>query len=1159
MTIRKIERVLVANRGEIAIRVLRAATELGFRTIAIYSEEDRLSLHRYKADESYLVGKGKGPLRAYLGIEEIIALAKEKNVDAIHPGYGFLSENADFARACERAGILFIGPPARQIARMGDKVEGRKLARRHGLHLIPGSRGAVSLKGALDFASREGYPVILKAAFGGGGRGMRVAHSARELKKYYEEARRESETAFGRSEIFVERYIERPKHIEVQLMGDHYGNVVHCWDRDCSIQRRHQKVIEIAPTPLFLDGEAGIRMREKICEAAASFGRALGYRNAGTVEFLYDVEAERYYFMEMNTRIQVEHTVTEMVTGLDLVKTQFLVAQGYPLHDSCVGIPYQAAVRSSGVAIQCRITTEDPGNDFMPDYGRLSVYRSPAGHGIRLDAGSAHTGAVITPYYDSLLVKVTSFGRDLREAARRMDRALAEFRVRGVKTNILFLRRVMQDGDFLAKDFRTDYLETHPHLVEAPPAKDRASKLLQYIGEITVNGNPILARREKKRPEVIVEPAGLDPKDGNRVPEGTRDKFRRLGPEKFIEWIKRQRRLLVTDTTFRDAHQSLLATRVRTNDMVRVARYQAERLPEIFSYEMWGGATFDAAMRFLKEDPWERLDALRCRIPNTLFQMLLRGSNAVGYTNYPDNVIKEFVRLAVEGGIDLFRIFDSLNWLPPLRMAIEAVREAGGLAEAAICYTGNIEDPSRKKYNLAYYVKLAKELERAGAQILAIKDMAGLLRPFSARLLVKTLKNEIGIPIHLHTHDTAGIQAATLLVSAEAGVDIVDAALAAMSGLTSQVNLNSLVAALEFHRRSTGLDRTALDELAAYWESVRRNYAPFEPDLRAGTATVYEHEMPGGQYTNLRAQAEAMNLGHRWKEVVEAYRAANRLFGDIVKVTPSSKVVGDLALFMVTNGITEENFFEKAPSLSFPESVIGMLRGELGRPPGGFPPRLRKVILRGEEPIRGRPGSVLPPADFEKTRAELNRKERRRGGEPVSDRDVVSHLLYPQVAEEFREHRREFGNTSVLPTTVFLYGLKPGQEISFDIEEGKTLFIKLMAVSEPDEEGYRTLFFELNGHPRDVRVFDRSRGEPKKERPKADPDNLHQLGSPLPGRVIQVKAEAGAKVAKGETLFVLEAMKMETSVAAPRDGQIHEVLVAVGDTVDAGDLILTFE
>ena len=1155
--IRKIRKILVANRGEIAIRIFRAATELGIRTVAIYSEEDKRSLHRYKADEAYMVGKGLGPLRAYLAIDEIISLAKKEGVDAIHPGYGFLSENDQFAFTCEQAGIIFIGPSAEIIASMGNKVEAKKIASRIGLPLIPGSDSVADEEKALKFSEKIGYPVMLKASYGGGGRGMRIAGNSVELRKFFKEASSESLKAFGRSDIFIEKYVDRPKHIEVQVLGDNYGNIVHCYERDCSIQRRHQKVVEFAPAICLHRSEDSKSIRNEMYEAALKLSREIGYTSAGTVEFLYDPDSGKFYFMEMNTRIQVEHTVTEMLTGIDLVKSQILIAENYALSDDEIGIPDQDSIKTNGVSIQCRVTTEDPAADFIPDYGRLSAYRSPSGFGIRLDAGNAYSGAVISPFYDSLLVKISSWGRNMSESASRMDRALAEFRIRGLKTNIHFMREIMQDPNFLSGDTRTDYLDLHPHLTDTPLPQDRASKLLAFIADVSVNGNPIV---KKKLPEVKkLYPTPPVINDSAEIQEGTRQILDKQGPEGLVKWIKSRKEVLITDVTFRDAHQSLLATRIRTYDMLQTAPGMAVHFPEMFSYEMWGGATFDASMRFLKEDPWERLASIREAIPNTLLQMLLRGANAVGYTNYPENVIRSFVKLTADAGLDVFRIFDSLNYLPGMRTAIDQVRKENKIAEACICYTGNIEDASRTKYSLKYFVDLAKKLEKAGAHILAIKDMAGLLRPFSARMLIKALREETDLPIHLHSHDTSGIQGATLLFAVETGVDIVDCAISGLSGLTSHPNLESIVAALQFHERNTGLDLKKMNEYGHYWGEVRKNYGVFESDLRSGTASVYDHEMPGGQYTNLRSQAEAMGVGDRWQELIKAYQDANELFGDIIKVTPSSKVVGDMALYMLTNNLTRENFYEKAGSLSFPQSVKGMLKGNLGKPYGGFPKKIRDTILRDEISNADDSGTVLPPVDLEKEKEKLKKIFGvRKSGFPITDYHVMSSIMYPQVTTDFLAHKKEYGDTYLLPTPVFLYGLKSDEEIVVHLEKGKTLYITMLSISEPGIDGYRTVFFDLNGHLRDVRIRDQSAGVIEKKKIKADPENLHHLGSPIPGRVVQIMSHPGDVVKQGDTLLVLEAMKMETSVTAPRDTNINKILISEGDTVEAADLLIEF-
>lgn len=1141
------QRVLVANRSEIAIRVFRACTELGIRTIGIYSNEDRGALHRYKADETYLVGDGLDPLKAYMDIPSIMEIAKRHGADAIHPGYGFLSENPNFARACEEAGIKFIGPPSHILELMGDKTAARRTAQSLGIPIIPGTdEPLVDEDTAVEKAAEIGYPVILKASYGGGGRGMRVCHSEADLRRFFKQAQNEAALAFGHGELFLEKYLSRPKHIEVQILADEYGNTVHLFERDCSVQRRHQKVIEIAPSPS-LDP----KIREQILEAAVRLAKHVGYINAGTVEFLVDSEGG-FYFIEMNPRIQVEHTVTEMVTGIDIVKAQIRIAEGHTLDSPEIGIKSQEDVSIRGYAVQCRITTEDPTNDFMPDYGRITHYRSAAGFGIRLDAGTAFTGAVITPYYDSLLVKVTSWSLTFQDACRKLGRALAEFRVRGVKTNIPFLENVVRHPVFLSGNFTTSFIEETPELFVFPERADRASKLLQFIAEVSINGNPdVKSPRPAKLRQAVVPP--YDP--NSPIPPGTRDLFKQLGPEKFSKWILEQRRVLITDTTLRDAHQSLLATRMRTYDMLRIAPAKARLLSGLFSLEMWGGATFDVSMRFLHEDPWERLALLREAIPNILFQMLLRGANAVGYSNYPDNVVHAFVKEAVDAGIDLFRIFDSLNWVPGMISAIEAVREAGAIAEAAICYTGDIFDPSRSKYNLKYYVDLAKELERLGANILAIKDMAGLLRPYAARKLISTLKQEIGIPIHLHTHDTAGVQAASILFAVEAGVDIIDAAFGALSGLTSQPNLESIVAALARQERDTGLDFDQLLRFSDYWEVVREYYAPFESGMKASSADVYIHEIPGGQYSNLRPQAEALGLGDRLPELKRMYAVVNHLLGDVVKVTPSSKAVGDLALFMMTNNLTPEDLLEKGEELSFPESVVSFFAGEMGQPLGGFPERLQQVILKGKSAPPDGAAKTLQPIDLEATRQQLAAKI----GRPVSQRDLLSYLMYPKVFLEFVEHQRRYSNVMPLPTPAFFYGLKPGEEITVDIEKGKTLFIKLVAVSEPDEEGVRSVFFELNGHPREVRVVDASVGASVQRHIKADPENPHHVGAPMPGMVVEVPVHPGQMVEKDQTLVVVEAMKMQTNVASPRAGRIKDVFVARGTRVDTGDLLVTFE
>ncbi|HZT31654.1 MAG TPA: pyruvate carboxylase [Bryobacteraceae bacterium] len=1141
------KKLLALNRSEIAIRILRAANELGLRTVAIYSQEDRLSLHRFKADEAYLVGEGKGPVEAYLDVEGIVALAKEKGVDAIHPGYGFLSENPALPRACEKTGITFIGPSAKLLELLGDKTAARHLAQKAGIPVVPGTEEPLRQAAQAERAAREiGFPLIIKAAFGGGGRGMRVVEKAAHFPERLEEARREAAAAFGNDAVFLERYVRRARHVEVQILGDRHGNVLHLHERDCSVQRRHQKVVEVAPAAGLADS-----IRKDLAAAAVQLAKAAGYYNAGTVEFLVDVDSGEWYFIEVNPRIQVEHTVTEMVTGVDIVRCQIQVAQGLELFGPEMDLPPQDQIPLNGYALQCRLTTEDPENNFVPDYGKIHTYRSPAGFGIRLDGGSAYSGAVITPYYDSLLVKTTAWGRKFDQACQRMDRALREFRVRGVKTNIPFLENVINHPDFQSGKVTTSWLGETPELFRFVPRRDRATKLLTYLGDVIVNGNPTV---EGKRPPERLRAAPVPPHDASAPPAGTRQLLEKLGPEQFAAWTASQKRLLLTDTTFRDAHQSLMATRVRTYDMLAIANFLAHRLAGLYSLEMWGGATFDVAMRFLHEDPWERLRQLREAIPNICFQMLLRASNAVGYTAYPDNVVREFVREAATQGIDIFRIFDSLNWLPNLRVAMEAVQKTGKICEAAICYTGDILDPNRQKYSLAYYVNMAKELERMGAHILAIKDMAGLCKPYAAEKLVKTLRQEVGIPIHFHTHDTSGINEASVLKAAEAGVHVADAAIASMSGTTSQPNLNSIVAALAHTRRDSGLDLDALDQCADYWEVVREYYAPFDTAPRSGTAEVYKHEMPGGQYTNLRAQAESMGLGERWPEIASAYAEVNMALGDIVKVTPSSKAVGDMALFLVNHNLTAHQFAQLGPdhNLTVPSSVVEMLSGDLGEPEGGWPKQIQKVILRGAKPKRGRPGAHLSPVDFEQTAAVLEKKI---GRKPSHD-EVLSYLMYPDVFLKFARNRQTWDSVEVLPTPQFYYGAERGKEFTVELEPGKVLAIKFLTVSDPHPEGTRTVFFELNGQPREVTIRDRKLEVKVETKPKADPNQPGQIGAPIPGVVSNVAVEVAQPVKKGDRLLVMEAMKMQSTVYAPVEGKVAQVLVAVGQHVEAKDLLL---
>ncbi|CAN5176839.1 pyruvate carboxylase [soil metagenome] len=1154
------QKLLVANRSEIAIRVFRSSHELGIKTVAIYSHEDRFALHRFKADEAYRVGKPGEPIRAYLDIPGIVNLAKEIGADAIHPGYGFLSENAAFAEACAAANIVFVGPNPTILRSLGDKVTARHIATKANAPVLSGSDKPVTkFEDAKALAEKLGYPVMVKASMGGGGRGMRVVMTADKLQDALDQAGREAGNAFGDSSVFLEKFVSRAKHIEVQLLGDKHGGLVHLFERDCSIQRRHQKVVELAPAPNLPEAT-----RQGILDAALRIGKAVGIDNASTVEFLVDADTGAFYFIEVNPRIQVEHTVTEVVTGYDIVRSQILIASGLKLSDPEIGLGDQSAVRCNGYAIQARVTTEDPANGFVPDYGRLSAYRSAGGAGIRLDAGTAFGGAVITPYYDSLLVKVTASGIRFADAARRMERALQEFRVRGVKTNIPFILNLVVHPKFLDNSVTTRFLDETPDLFKFPARRDRASKLLAYIAEIIVNGHPEV--KGKTRPEIGAgqgevpfhnTPVGqLTPVKPLPMPEGTRDLYKSMGAEKFAAWVRNEKRLLITDTTMRDAHQSLLATRMRTYDMLHVARRYARHHADLFSLEMWGGATFDTSMRFLKESPWDRLSQLRERVPNILFQMLLRAASAVGYSNYPDNVVQAFVRESAQAGMDIFRIFDACNWRPNLNMAIEAVRKTDGIAEAAICYTGDILDPKRDKYSLKYYVDLAKDLVKFGTHFLAIKDMAGLLKPYAAKALVKALRAEINVPIHFHTHDSAGGQIASYLMAAEEGVDIVDCAFAPLSGLTAQPSMNALVEAARLSPRDTNLSFEELQSTAYYWEEVRAYYAPFESGTLAASSDVYLHEMPGGQATNLMQQAKSLGLGDRWPEVCRTYADVNRLFGDIVKVTPTSKVVGDFALFMLANGLTIEQVKDPAKEIAFPESVVEFFEGKLGQPPGGFPPDLQKKVLRGKTPLTERAGLTLAPADFDATAKLLEPKLRR----VPNQQDVVSSLLYPKVFAEYSEQVQKYSDLSVLPTPVFFFGMDKGEEVSIEIEPGKTLVVKFQTIGDPQPDGKRLVFFELNGQPREVLVLDRSlNASDIVTRRKAEAGNPLQVAAPMPGSVVAVLVAVGEQVAAGQKLATLEAMKMETTLYAEKAGKVVEVLVKNGTQVDGGDLLFRFE
>ncbi len=1138
-----IKKLLVANRSEIAIRIMRAAAELGMRTVAIYANEDRFALHRFKADESYLVGDGKKPIAAYLDIDDIIRIAQQARVDAIHPGYGFLSENPDFAEACARAGIVFIGPRPQVMRELGNKVAARALAEKVGVPVVPAT-GALpdDPESCRQLAAGIGYPLMLKASWGGGGRGMRAIHEESELLPAIEVARREAAAAFGNDEVYLEKMVVRARHVEVQILGDTHGNRVHLFERDCSVQRRNQKVVERAPAP-YLTAE----QREALCAAALKLAAGVDYTHAGTVEFLMDADTGAFYFIEVNPRIQVEHTVTEEVTGVDLVKAQIVVSEGGRIGASDF-LPAQKDIRLSGHALQCRVTTEDPEKGFTPDYGKLAAYR---GAGIRLDAGTAYTGAIITPYYDSLLVKVTARGHDTDEAIRRMDRALREFRIRGVATNLAFLENVIGHPAFRNGECTTRFIDTTPELFTFKPRRDRATRLLRFVGEVTVNGNPEMKGRTRPaqplgKPQLPRAELGIGPLPGSR------DRLRELGAAGFARWMREHPRVLLTDTTMRDAHQSLFATRMRTADMLAVAPHYARLLPDLFSLECWGGATFDVALRFLKEDPWQRLDKLREAVPNVLFQMLLRASNAVGYTNYADNVVRYFVQQAAAHGMDLFRVFDSLNWVDNMRVAMDAVIETGALCEGTICYTGDLLDPARSKYDLKYYVGMARQLEKAGAHILGIKDMAGVCRPAAARALVRALKEETGLPIHFHTHDTSGGSVAAVLAAVEAGVDAVDGAMDAMSGLTSQPSLGAIVAALEHTERDSGFSPGRIAPFSRYWEGVRRYYAPFEADIRAGTSDVYRHEMPGGQYTNLREQARSMGLDQRWNEVAQAYADANQLFGDIVKVTPSSKVVGDLALTMVANELTPAEIADPEKEIAFPDSVVAMMRGELGYPADGFPPALQQRILKGQQAIAGRVGAHLPAVDLEAERA----KAEKAVGHQVDDAALASWLMYPKVFTEYAGHLRKYGDVSVLPTPVFFYGLGEKDEAAIEIDQGKTLVVRLLGKTDAPDEGEVKLFFELNGQPRPMRIPRSGQQGNKRSRPKAEEGNGAHVAAPMPGMIATVAVKSGQKVSKGSPLLSVEAMKMETAITAERDATVLHVHVAPGDRVDAKDLLL---
>jgi pyruvate carboxylase len=1140
-------KILIANRGEIAIRVMRAANELGKRTVAVFAEEDKLSLHRFKADEAYRIGEGMGPVAAYLSIDEIIRVARESGADAIHPGYGLLSENPDFVEACAANGIAFIGPRADTMRALGDKASARRVAIEAGVPVIPASHVLDDDMDRTRAAAEEiGYPLMLKASWGGGGRGMRPINGPGELEEKVLEGRREAEAAFGNGEGYLEKMILRARHVEVQILGDCHGNMYHLYERDCSVQRRNQKVVERAPAPYLSAAQ-----REELCQLGHRICKHVNYECAGTVEFLMDMDTGHFYFIEVNPRVQVEHTVTEEVTGIDIVQAQIKIAEGKTLTEA-TGKASQYDITLNGHALQTRITTEDPLNNFIPDYGRITAYRSATGMGIRLDGGTAYSGGVITRYYDSLLTKVTAWAPTPEAAIARMDRALREFRIRGVSTNIAFVENLLKHPTFLGNEYTTKFIDTTPELFKFSKRRDRGTKVLTYIADITVNGHPETAGRAKpadikppRPPAPVADPA-----------PGARTLLEEKGPRAVADWMLAQDRLLLTDTTMRDGHQSLLATRMRSIDMIRVAPAYAANLPGLFSVECWGGATFDVAYRFLQECPWQRLRDLRARMPNLLTQMLLRASNGVGYTNYPDNVVREFVRQAAETGVDVFRVFDSLNWTPNMRVAMDAVIEAGKICEGTLCYTGDILDPDRAKYDLKYYVAMARELQDAGAHVLGVKDMAGLLKPAAATVLVKALKDELDIPVHFHTHDTSGIAGATILAAAEAGVDAVDAAMDAFSGGTSQPCLGSIVAALRNTPRDTGLPIGRIREISNYWEAVRAQYVAFESGLQAPASEVYLHEMPGGQFTNLKAQARSLGLEEKWPEVARTYAEVNQMFGDIVKVTPSSKVVGDMALMMVSQGLSRADVEDPAREVAFPDSVLDMLRGNLGQPPGGFPETIVKKALKDERPNTERPGMHLAPVDLEATRKDvIDQLE----GKQIDNEDLNGYLMYPKVFLDYMGRHRQYGPVRTLPTRTFFYGMEPGEEISVEIDPGKILEIRLQTVGETNEEGEVKVFFELNGQPRVIRVPNRLVKSQTARRPKAEPGNPAHIGAPMPGVVASVAAQPGARVQEGDLLLTIEAMKMETGIHAERDATVKAVHVQPGGQIDAKDLLVEFE
>lgn len=1143
-----IKKILIANRGEIAIRISRACNELNIQTAAIYTYEDRYSLHRYKADEAYQIGEDNDPLKPYLDIQAIIEMAKYCKADAIHPGYGFLSENPEFARQCAENGIIFIGPRPDVMIALGDKITAKTVAKKAQIPIIESNEPDLSsLDIALSEAERIGFPMILKAASGGGGRGMRVVRTEEELKKAFPEAKSEAKNAFGDDTVFLEKFIERPRHIEVQIVADNHQNVMHLYERDCSVQRRFQKVVEVAPS-LNLKDET----REKLYHYAVSIAKAVNYNNVGTVEFLVDSD-ERIYFIEVNPRIQVEHTVTEMITGIDLIKTQIYIADGYKLSSPEIGLPDQAHVMKNGFAMQCRITTEDPSNGFKPDYGTLITYRNATGFGVRLDEGSTYPGMKISPFFDSMLVKVSTQGATLVDAARKMNRALREFRIRGVKNNIQFLENLINHPVFVEGKATVNFIQEYPELFAITTGLDRGTRVLSFLGDISLNGNPDVKNFD---PKVRLEKPPIPEFDHLApYPKGTKDMLTELGAEGFCSWLKNEKKIYYTDTTFRDGHQSLLATRMRTYDMLKVAEAYAKDHPQTFSMEAWGGATFDVCLRFLHEDPWIRLQKLRAAMPNILIQMLIRGCNGVGYSAYPDNLVESFVQKSWENGVDVFRIFDSLNWMENIAPCIDMVRKTGGIAEGALCYTGDILDPKRTKYNLDYYLRLAKDLENAGSHILGVKDMSGLLKPYAAKILIEALKDTVKIPIHLHTHDTSSLQSATYMQAIDAGVDVVDCALGALSGMTSQPNFNSIVEMMRFHERENPYNIKSLNQFSNYWESVRDYYHPYESGMKSSSAEVYQHEIPGGQYSNLKPQAIALGLGDKFEEIKERYADVNEMFGDIVKVTPSSKVVGDLAQYMVANNISKEDIFTKGDQISFPESVVSYFMGELGQPEGGFPLELQRIILKGKVPLTDRAGKHIPALDLEQDFKDFKKKF----GDDLPYTTYLSYKFYPKVTEDYLVMFRKYGDVDVVPTKYFLYGMKPGEETTVQIAPGKTLLVRLQSIGPADDKGMRTAFFKLNGQTRNIEVQDRSIKVIRQENRKAEKDNERHVASPLQGMLSKVFVKKGDEVKKNQPLFMVEAMKMETNIAANNDGIVGDIILTPGTLVNTDDLVLEIE